>query len=217
MPPVRKFVKRFGTVTKLFGLSFLVGVFLVKVSETSASGNLAKVSVVNILCVVGLGTSFTTLNVLSSYGVLSVLPWFSDKSTVTISIQCCIRVVGLAATIIDVLPDDSGDKGLLVLPMVFVYPATLLVLNCFVYCAKVNEEGTSEDKDSLSSDHVQQHDKDTENLEGSSADKDSLSSGHVKKHDKETEISLRVESKINEVAVFTIYTDEMSVKDNGNL
>lgn len=217
MPPVRKFVKRFGTATKLFGLSFLIGVFLAKVSETSASGNLAKVSVVNILCVVGLGTSFTTLNVLSSYSLLSVLPWFSDKSTVTLSIQSCIRVVGLAATIIDVLPDDSADKGLLVLPMVFVYPATLLVLNCFVYCTKVKEEGTSADKDSLSSDHVPQYDKDTENVEGSSADKDSLSNDHVPQHDKDTENYLCVGSKINEVAVFTIYTDEMSVRDDKNL
>lgn len=187
VPPVRKVVKRFGTTTKLFGLSFLIAVFLVKMSETSASGNLAKVSVVNIICVLALGTSFTTFNVLSSYGLLSVLPWFSDKSTVTLSIQSCIRVVGLAATIIDVLPDNSGDKGLLVLPMVFVYPATLLVLNCFVYLAKVKEEDEPADKPSLSSEQDQQQDKDVEN------------SG--------------VESKINEGAVFTIYNDELSIKD----
>ena len=187
MPPVRKVVKRFGTTTKLFGLSFLVGVFLVKVSETSESGNLAKVSVVNIICLTALGTSFTTFNVLSSYGVISVLPWFSEKSTVTLSIQSCIRVVGLAATIIDVIPADSGDKGLLVLPMVFVYPATLLVLNCFVYLAKVKEEDSSADKPSLSSERDQQQNKDNK--------------------------SSSVKSNVNEVAVFTVYTDEMSIQD----
>ena len=48
---------------KYFGLSSLITVFLVKVSETCGSGNLDKVSVENVLCVVVLGTSLTACNV----------------------------------------------------------------------------------------------------------------------------------------------------------
>ena len=43
----------------------------------------------------------------------------------------------MATTIIDVLPDNTGDKGLLTLPGLFVYLAALLVSNCFVTFAKV--------------------------------------------------------------------------------
>ena len=187
VPPIKKVVKKWNDKIKYFGLSFLVALFLVKVSETSASGNLAKVSVVNILCVVALGTSLTTFNALSSYCLISILPWFSKKSTVTLSILSCIRVAGLAATIIDVLPDNIGDKGLLVLPMVFVYLATLLMLNGFVSLVKVKEEDTALDKPSQTTEEDKEQDKDINHS--------------------------TINPKINEVAIFTIYTDEMSVKD----
>jgi hypothetical protein len=160
VPPVKKVVKKWNNTIKYFGQNFLIGLFLVKVSETSASGNLAKVSVVNILCVVALGTSLTTFNALSSYCLVSILPWFSKKSTVTLSIVSSIRVIGLAATIIDVLPDNTGDKGLLVLPMVFIYLATLLMLNGFVSVAKVKEEDTAIDNPSQTTEQDKEQDKD---------------------------------------------------------
>ena len=187
MPPVKKVVKKWNNTIKYFGQNFLIGLFLVKVSETSASGNLAKVSVVNILCVVALGTSLTTFNALSSYCLISILPWFSKKSTVTLSIMSSIRGIGLAATIIDVLPDNTGDKGLLVLPIVFIYLATLLMLNGFVSVVKVNEEDTALDKPSQTTEEDKEQDK---NINDST-----------------------INFKINEAVIFTIYTDEMSVKD----
>ena len=177
--PVKKVVKKWNNTIKYIGLSFLVGIFLVKVSETSASGHLGRVSAVSILCVVALGTCFTTFNLISSYGFISVLPWFSDKSTVTLSILSCLRVVGLPATIVDVLPESAGDKGLLILPMVFVYLATLLILNAFVSVAKVKDEDT-----------------DTKTTAQADAEK---------------AIDIKdLRGQTNEVAVFTIYTDEIS-------
>jgi hypothetical protein len=156
------------------------------VSETSASGVLDKVSVMNILCAVALGTGLATFNALSTYGFMSILPWFSNKSNVTLSILSCNRLVTLAATIVDVLPDNIGDKGLLVLPMVFVYLASLLMSNGFVSLVKVKEE-VDLDKPSQTTEEDKEQDKDIKEL--------------------------TINSKINEVAIFTIYTDEMSVKD----
>ena len=174
--PVKKVVKKWNNAIKFIGLSFLVSIFLVKVSETSASGHFGRVSVVNILCVVALGTSFTTFNLILSYGSISILPWFSEKSTVTLAILSCLRVVGLPAVIVDVLPENAGDKGLLILPMVFVYLATLLILNVFASVFKVKEKQT-----------------DTKETPQPGNEKADESMG-----------------KINEVAVFTIYTDEIS-------
>jgi hypothetical protein len=133
--------------------------------------------------VVALGTSLTTFNALSSYCLVSILPWFSKKSTVTLSIMSSFRLLTLAATVVDVLPDSTGDKGLLVLPMLFVYIAILLMMNGFVSLVKVKEEDTALDKPSQTTEQ----------------DKDMNDS--------------TINSKINEVAIFTIYTDEMSVKD----
>ena len=187
MSPAKKVIKKFDSAIKYFGVCSLILVFLVQASETSASGNLDKVSVVNILCAVALGTSLTALNVISSYGILSILPWFSDKSTVTLSIVVCIKVIGMSATIFDVLPDNTGDKGLLGLITVFVFVSDLLMLNSFVYLAKVKEEDTSTDKPSLTSEQDKQQEEDM-----------TISS---------------VTGKINQVAVFTLYTDEMEIKD----
>ena len=179
-------MKKWNNTIKFTGITFLIGIFLVKVSETNASGNLGKVSIISILCVVGLGTSFTTFNLLSSYTILSILPWFSKKTAVTLSVLSCIRVIGLAATVIDVLPESSGDKGLLMVPMVFVYLATLLILNGFVHIVKVKNEPEEE---TPSEQKEQEENKDNVIVESN------------------------VNSKINEVAIFTIYTDEVSVKD----
>ena len=184
--PVKKVVKRFDRAVKYFGISSMILVFLVQASKTSASGNLDKVSIVNILCAIALGTSLTVFNVLSSYSLMSLLPWFSDKSTVTLSIVVCIRVIGIAATIFDVLPDNTGDKGLLGLIPVFVFVSDLVVLNSFVYLVKVKEESVPNEP-SLTSEQDRQQDKDVK-----------MSS---------------VNCRINEAAVFTIYTDDISIKD----
>ncbi|XP_028408150.1 uncharacterized protein LOC114530736 [Dendronephthya gigantea] len=109
--PVKKFVTKWNNTVKYVGISFLVCIFLVKISETSASGNLEKVSVVKLLLVIALGTSFTMFNLLSNYGLLSVLPCLSKKSTVTLSIMSCLRVVSFPATIIDVLPDIKDEDS----------------------------------------------------------------------------------------------------------
>ena len=186
VPPVKKVVTKWNDTIKYVGIGFLLVLFLVKVSETSASGVLDKVSVMNILCVVALGTGLATFNALSTYGFMSILPWFSNKSNVTLSILRCNRLVTLAATIVDVLPDNIGDKGLLVLPMVFVYLASLLMSNGFVSLVKVKEEVD--------------------------LDKPSQTTEEDKEQDKDINYST-INSKINEVAIFTIYTDEMSVKD----
>jgi predicted Na+-dependent transporter len=126
--------------------------------------------------VVALGTCFTTFSLISNYCCISILPWFSEKSTVTLAILSCLRVVGLPAVIVDVLPENAGDKGLLILPMVFVYLATLLILNVFASVFKVKEKQT-----------------DTKETPQPGNEKAAESMG-----------------KINEVAVFTIYTDEIS-------
>ena len=187
VPPVKKVVTKWNDTIEYVGIGFLLVLFLVKVSETSASGVLDKVSVMNILCAVALGTGLATFNALSTYGFMSILPWFSNKSNVTLSILSCNRLVTLAATIVDVLPDNIGDKGLLVLPMVFVYLASLLMSNGFVSLVKVKEEDTALDKPSQTTEEDKEQDKDIKEL--------------------------TINSKINEVAIFTIYTDEMSVKD----
>ncbi|CAB4017665.1 Hypothetical predicted protein [Paramuricea clavata] len=183
VPPVKKVVTKWNDTIKYVGIGFVLVLFLVKVSETSASGVLDKVSVMNILCAVVLGTGLATFNALSTYGFMSILPWFSNKSNVTLSILSCNRLVTLAATIVDVLPDNIGDKGLLVLPMVFIYLASLLMSNAFVSVVKVKEEDTELDKPSQTT----EQDKDINNS--------------------------TINSNINEGAIFTIYTDEMSVKD----
>ncbi|CAB4042688.1 Hypothetical predicted protein [Paramuricea clavata] len=177
--PCKESGQKWNNTIKYFGENFLIGLFLPNL--------LAKVSVVNILCVVALGTSLTTFNALSSYGLISLLPWFSKKSTVTLSIVSYIRVIGLVATIIDVIPDNTGDKGLLVLPMVFIYLATLLVLNGFVSVVKVKEEDTA-------------------------LDRPLQTTGQDKEQDKDINDST-INSKINKVVIFAIYTDEMSVKN----
>ena len=105
---------------------------------------------------------------------------------VTLSVLSCIRVIGLAATVIDVLPESSGDKGLLMVPMVFVFLATLLILNGFVHIVKVKDEPEEE----TPSEQKEQEE-----------NKDNIIVGS------------NVNSKINEIAVFTIYTDEVSFKD----
>lgn len=187
--PVKKVVKKWNNTIKYTGLTFLILVFLVKVSETRSSGNLEKVSVVNILAVVGLGLSFTIFNFITSYVCFSLLPWFSKQSTVTLAILSSVRVVSFAATIIDVLPENAGDKGLLILPMVFVYLSTVLMLNGFVYFVKVKAENKDEKIEEAGQTVEPRKDHDTKN-------KDFCEN-----------------SKINEVAVFSIYTDEMPVKD----
>ena len=118
---------------------------------------------------------------------MSILPWFSSKSTVTLSIVVCVRSLGVAATIFDVLPDNICDKGLLGLIVVFVSVSDLLMLNCFVYFVKVEEGDTSVDNFSQTSEQET-------------------------KQDRDTNLSI-VNSKINEVAAFTIYTDEMTIED----
>ena len=188
VPPVKKVLKKWNNTIKLFGISFLFPIFLVKVSESSASGNLAKVSVVSIICVVALGTALATFNILSTYAFFSILPWFSKETTVTFSVLSCIRVIGLAATIIDVIPEDSGDKGLIILPMVFVYLASIVILNGFASVVKVKEENTAEDKPPQTTEQEKEKNKDIQN----------------------------VNSKINEVAIFTIYTDEVSKGTEGH-
>ena len=142
--PVKTVITKWSNTLKYIGISFIFPIFLFNVSESSASGNLGKVSVVNILCAAALGASLTTFNALSSYGVLSILPWFSKKTTVTLSVLSCIRVIGLAVTIVNTLPNCIGDKGLVVLLILFVYLATLLIANGFVSLVKVKEEHTSE-------------------------------------------------------------------------
>ena len=157
-------------------------------SESSASGNLSKISVVNILSTVALGAGLTTFNALSTYGFLSILPWFSKKTTVTLSILSCIRVIGLAATIVDALPDNVGDKGLVVLPMVFVYLATLLILNAFVSLVKVKEENNPRDKLLL----------------------DTTKKDKAERHKVFTKLSGN--SKNSQTALITTYTHNMSIK-----
>ena len=164
-----------------------MAIFLVKVSETSSSGNLKRISVLNILCVVALGTSLTSFNLVLSYTFLSILPWFSKKSTVTLSILSSIPIVVMAATIVDVLPDNAGDKGLLTLPGIFVYLTSLLMSNCFVTFVKVPED-VSNNSDNLGKNEQQHGEEDV-----------------IKEAIKETITNY----DSNEVPVFTIYTDEI--------
>ncbi len=178
-------VTRFNGTIKYTSICFICTIFLVKVSETSSSGNLERVSIINVLCVVALGTSLTSFNLIVSYGFLSMLPWFSKKSTITLSILSSILNPLMATTIIDVLPDNTGDKGLLTLPGLFVYLAALLVSNCFVTFAKVPED------DSDVSDDMKSKEQDEEK-------------GKIRDVDESCK-----NSKINEVAAFTIYTDEI--------
>ena len=170
---------------KYAGIIFLIGVFLVNVSRASASGNLGRVSIVNVVCTVALGTSLTTFNLISSYGFLSILPGFSQKSRITLSILSSILNVLMSATIIDVLPENAIDKGLVTVPIIFVYLATLLVVNCFLAFAKVQENDSGDIKE-----------------------KEIVKTGEtedVEQPNKNTITS-------NEVPVFTIYTDEMTIK-----
>ncbi len=184
--PVKKVVTRFNNTIKYASICFICTIFLVKVSETSSSGNLERVSIVNILSVSALGTSLISFNqLIVSYGFLSMLPWFSKKSTITMSILSSILNPMMAATIIDVLPDNAGDKGLLTLPGIFVYLAALLVSNCFVTFAKVPED------DSDVSDDMKSKEQDEEK-------------GKIRDVDESCK-----NSKINEVTAFTIYTDEI--------
>ena len=119
------------------------------VSITRESGKLQKVSVISIVCVAALGTSFRTFNVIVSYGFLSILPGFSKKSTVALSLLTGVPLMGIVVASIDALPEKAGDKGLMTLPVLFVYLATLLTVNCFVTCAKVvddDDEKNTKDK-----------------------------------------------------------------------
>ena len=110
------------------------------VSITRESGNLQRVSVISIVCVTALGTSFRTFNVIASYGFLSILPGFSKKSTVALSLVTGVPIQGTVVAIADALPEKAGDKGLMTLPVILVYLTTLLTVNCFVSLAKVVDD-----------------------------------------------------------------------------
>ena len=189
---MKKVIKRFDNTIKYIGISFIVTIFLVKVSEASSSGNIERISVLNVLCVVVLGTSLTTLNMIVSYTFFSVLPGFSKKSTTTLSILCSIPNTVMAATIVDVLPDNAGDKGLLTLPGIFVYLATLLVSNCFVACVRVPED-VSDDSDKV---EIKQH-----------CEKGDL----FKEEIKDSKTNQETNYDFTGVPAFTIYTDDILV------
>ena len=122
---------------------------MVIVSITRDSGNLQKVSVISIVCVAALGTSFRAFSVISSYGSLSILPGFSKKSTVTLSLLTGVPLPATVIAIADALPDKAGDKGLIILPVILLYLTTLLTVSCFVTLAKVvddDDEKSTKDK-----------------------------------------------------------------------
>ena len=138
----------------------------------------------NIVCVSALGTSLATFYTLVVYGFLSILPWFSKKLTVTLSILSCVSSMTIVFIVIDALPENTGDKGLLALPGIFIYLIIIIVLSCFITFTKVPENVV---KDTRNEFKVEE--RGSEDIKGSN-----------------------VNLKVNEVTVFNIYTNEISIK-----
>ena len=116
----------------------LLTIFLVKISETSTNGNIERFSPLSILAITALGTGIICAYLVFSFSILLLLP-FSKKSSITLAVLSCARHIGMTSTIIDILPDSVGDKGLMIFPVVFVYLGAILVINIFVLLVKVKE------------------------------------------------------------------------------
>ena len=185
LKPVKKFITKWASTMKYVAISLITLLVLVIVSITRESGNLQSVSLISIVCVTALGTSFRTFNVIASYGFLSISPGFSKKATVALSLLTGVPLMGMVVAIVDALPEKAGDKGLMTLPVVFVYLSTILTTNCFATLVRDDDD-----------------DDDAKNTN----DKPQGLEPNINEDSK-------VESKINKVAVFTIYTDEISVKE----
>ena len=140
IPAARKIIKSWNDALKYVGISCIILLLHVRISETSNSGHFEKVDTLNVFCNLCLANAFVLIILITTYVALLSLPFVPKKSSITLSVMNCIRVVGMSASIVDSLPPEVGDKGLIILPMGFIYMTTLLLLNAFVHFVKIEEE-----------------------------------------------------------------------------
>ena len=149
VPIVKKITVRLGKPLKFASSSAILAIFLVKISETSANGNMEMFSPWSIMAVTALGTGIICVYLVISFSILLLLP-FPKKSTVALAVLSCAKNIAFTTTIIESLPDSVGNKDLMIFPVVFVFLATILVINAFVQFVKVKEvEELDSDKSSV--------------------------------------------------------------------
>ncbi|XP_046846999.1 uncharacterized protein LOC124440636 [Xenia sp. Carnegie-2017] len=141
IPAARKIIKSWNIALNYVGISCIILLLHVRISETSNSGHFEKVATLNVFCNLCLANAFVLIILITTYVALLSLPFVPKKSSITLSVLNCIRVVGMSASIVDSLPPEVGDKGLIILPMDFIYMTTILLLNAFVYFVKIEEKG----------------------------------------------------------------------------
>ena len=90
------------------------------------------------MAITALGTGIICVYLLFSFSILLLLP-FPKKSSIALAVLSCARHSSMTSTIIDILPDSVGDKGLMIFPVVFVCLGAILVINIFVLLVKVKE------------------------------------------------------------------------------
>lgn len=106
----------------------LLIIFWVKVSQTSATGNLEKFSPLSTLAVTALGSAVITSFLVVTYIILTLLP-IPKKSVLAIAILSSARSSSMTIAVIDSLPEVLGDKSLMFFPVVFVYLAMIVIVN----------------------------------------------------------------------------------------
>ncbi|XP_046846031.1 uncharacterized protein LOC124439818 isoform X1 [Xenia sp. Carnegie-2017] len=140
IPVARKIIKSWNDALKYVGITCIILLLHVRISETNNSGHFEKVATLNVFCNLCLANAFVLIILITTYASLLSLPFVPKKSSITLSVLNCIRIFGMSASIVDSLPPEVGDKGLIILPMGLTYMTTFLLLNAFVYFVKIEEE-----------------------------------------------------------------------------
>ena len=140
IPVARKIIKSWNDALKYVEITCIILLLHVRISETSNSGHFEKVALLNVFCVLCLTSAFVLIILITTYASLLSLPFVPKKSNITLCVLNCLRVVGMSASIVDSLPPEVGDKGLIILPMGFICITALWLLNAFVYFVKIEEK-----------------------------------------------------------------------------
>ena len=113
--------------------------FWVKISQAAAKGDLEKFPPLVIVAVTALGTAVITSFLLSTFMFCSLLR-MPMKSILPITVLSSARNSSIAIAVIESLPRSVGNKNLMFFPIIFVYLAMIVIINCFGAFIKIKKE-----------------------------------------------------------------------------
>ena len=116
---------------RIISISFLICLVFTKISQASAAGSLEKVSALNI--VLFICWSWTVHSVyLILNGLASFILRLSVVETKCIVILASQKSVTIALSIVNYLPHQFGDQGLMAIPLVISHLSVVLFDACFI-------------------------------------------------------------------------------------